>query len=227
MSSSKLQEEVGKLLDSAFPNLTILENHRPEWLISPNFTRLELDFYIPELQIAFEIQGEQHYKFVELFHGTYAGFEKQKLYDEEKKSLCHGKGIKLLEIDSYLDALIIMGDLSKMQIPENKKFVDAHERSLLSIPESIPDKKLRVLNEMQTSSQRTGLRVSDIRALLKWRKQCLYFYKKGGDWKDRTSKVGIIKFIPQKCYKKIMDNLSNAHNCTDIYNLFDYYLKLD
>jgi hypothetical protein len=68
MSTSKLQQEVGNLLDREFPQYRIRENYRPDWLLSSNITKLELDFYIEELKIGVEVQGEQHYKFVEFFH---------------------------------------------------------------------------------------------------------------------------------------------------------------
>jgi hypothetical protein len=55
-------------LDREFPQYRIRENYRPDWLLSSNITKLELDFYIEELKIGVEVQGEQHYKFVEFFH---------------------------------------------------------------------------------------------------------------------------------------------------------------
>lgn len=106
MSTSKLQAEVGNLLDRTFPQYRIRENYRPDWLISSNLTRLELDFYIEELKIGFEIQGEQHYKFIGFFYKTQEEFEKRKLYDLEKKNLCEGNKVKLIEIYSMMDAII-------------------------------------------------------------------------------------------------------------------------
>lgn len=116
MSSSKLQIEVGDLLDKTFPEYHIRENFRPDWLMSSNCTRLELDFYIEELKIAFEVQGAQHYEFVALFHGDEDGFEKQKQRDEEKKNLCYGAGIKLIEIFSSMDAIIEIKTLKEREI---------------------------------------------------------------------------------------------------------------
>jgi len=44
------------------PNINIIKNHRPKWLINPETNKiLEYDFYIPVLKLAFEIQGPTHY----------------------------------------------------------------------------------------------------------------------------------------------------------------------
>lgn len=106
MATSKLQIAVGNLLDKTFPQFRIRENYRPEWLCSSNLTKLELDFYIEELKIAFEIQGAQHFEYVPFFHGDRLNFEKRKLYDQEKKDLCYGQGVQLVELFSLMDAII-------------------------------------------------------------------------------------------------------------------------
>jgi len=119
VATSKLQIAVGELLDSTFPWLSIRENHRPDWLLSSSLTRLELDYYIEELKIAFEIQGRQHNEYVEFFHRDYSGYEKRKKYDEEKKDLCYGAGIKLVEIYTLMDAIIEIKSIEE-NIPQNK-----------------------------------------------------------------------------------------------------------
>ena len=125
MATSKLQKAVGNLLDKAFPEFSIKENCRPDWLLSSNLTRLELDFYIDELKIAFEIQGRQHYEFTPHFHKDYTEFELGKQYDAEKKDLCYGAGITLIEIDTLMDAIIEVKTLKEahgiIQKPIKKK----------------------------------------------------------------------------------------------------------
>lgn len=46
---------------------------------------VELDVFIEDLKLAFEYQGEQHYKPV---YWTERDFEQQLIRDEEKKSAC-------------------------------------------------------------------------------------------------------------------------------------------
>lgn len=99
------------MLDQRLPEFKIKENVRPNWLISSDNTWLELDFYIEELNIAFEVQGEQHYKFVPFFHKSEDDFTKRKKHDKEKRDLCYGKGIKLIEILTETDAEIAIKNI--------------------------------------------------------------------------------------------------------------------
>jgi len=114
MSTSKLQIAVGEMLDSTFPEFSIRENHRPDWLKSSSLTNLELDYFIEELSIGLEIQGAQHYQYVPFFHGSIENFDKRKLYDQEKKDLCYGNGIKLIEIFTLTDAIVAIKDIEEI-----------------------------------------------------------------------------------------------------------------
>ena len=59
---------------------------------------LELDIYIPELKLAFEYMGKQHYEWIKFFHKTKAEFEAQQYRDKCKKKLCKMLGITLIRI---------------------------------------------------------------------------------------------------------------------------------
>lgn len=54
MATSKLQKYTSSLLGKHFGEYTIRENHRPEWMMSRDGKRLELDFFIEELNFAIE-----------------------------------------------------------------------------------------------------------------------------------------------------------------------------
>ena len=58
---------------------------------------LPFDFYLPELNIAIEYQGKQHYEAIEYFGGEKQLYKQQK-HDKIKKDYCKEKGINLLEI---------------------------------------------------------------------------------------------------------------------------------
>lgn len=73
-------------------------NQRPTWLCG-----LELDGYCEPLGIAFEFQGEQHYKYIRKFHKSKKAFMVQLQNDAKKVQLC--KDIKLYIIDSRLPIL--------------------------------------------------------------------------------------------------------------------------
>lgn len=61
---------------------------------------LELDFYLPEYNIAIECQGEQHYKEVKKWGGKHT-FEERKNRDTIKQKLCEKNGVKLLYYANY------------------------------------------------------------------------------------------------------------------------------
>lgn len=105
---------MSKQLGVHLATFLIYENTRPDWLLGN-----ELDFYLPEIDIAIEIQGNQHYIFVPYFHGTYDKFIDQLHRDRAKKYLCEKKGIKLYEICTEIEADVLIVEL-KNKI-ENKK----------------------------------------------------------------------------------------------------------
>lgn len=102
MSTSKLQRKFSMALSQHFGGFTIRENMRPEWCLGDDFQRLELDFWIIELDVAVEIQGGQHYVYTPHFHSTYDGFLAQQARDEAKKKRCKDYGILLLEVDDEI-----------------------------------------------------------------------------------------------------------------------------
>ena len=65
---------------------------------------LRLDFYIPDLNIAIEVQGEQHYMPINKF-GGYDNLQKTIDRDKLKKTLCEKNGVKLYYI-KYDDDII-------------------------------------------------------------------------------------------------------------------------
>ena len=100
MATSKLQRQVSNQLSVYFGGYNIRENIRPEWLTHSNGSRLELDFYLEDLDIAIEVQGQQHYVYTPYFHASYNDFKKQQQRDIAKRTLCQSYGITLIEIDS-------------------------------------------------------------------------------------------------------------------------------
>jgi len=74
---------------------------RPDFLRNPvtggNFN-LELDCYNPELQLAVEYSGKQHYEYLPFFHRNKDAFLNQKYRDEIKRRMCKDKGITLIEV---------------------------------------------------------------------------------------------------------------------------------
>ena len=74
---------------------------RPDFLRNPvtggNFN-LELDCFDPELRLAVEYNGAQHYKYIPYFHKNNESFLNQKYRDDMKRRMCRDNGIKLIEV---------------------------------------------------------------------------------------------------------------------------------
>jgi hypothetical protein len=61
-------------------------------------TRMSFDFYNANKKIAVEVQGAQHIKYVEFFHGSRLKYLQQLKRDEKKLKFCEINGITLVEI---------------------------------------------------------------------------------------------------------------------------------
>ena len=61
-------------------------------------TRLRFDFYNANKQVAVEVHGAQHTKFVPFFHKRRSGFVSQLRRDQQKVDFCELNKIRLVEI---------------------------------------------------------------------------------------------------------------------------------
>jgi hypothetical protein len=78
-------------------------NTRPSWLLNHTGNKLELDGYSEQLNIAFEYNGEQHYRFSQRWHITIDVFDDQLYRDFIKYTLCDIFEIKVCVIPYTLD----------------------------------------------------------------------------------------------------------------------------
>jgi hypothetical protein len=81
-----------KLFRTTFPK------KKPAWLLSARKTRLELDGYSEDLEIAFEYQGKQHFVESKHFHSGNTIFRQRLADDRRKATLCRKHGVFLLQI---------------------------------------------------------------------------------------------------------------------------------
>jgi hypothetical protein len=56
-----------------------------------------LDVYIPDVSIAVEFMGEQHYRPIDFFGGR-AGFAEVQRRDRRKQQLCSSNGVELVYV---------------------------------------------------------------------------------------------------------------------------------
>lgn len=95
---SKGEEDCYMKLFEVFPCEPLLHT-RPEWLVNPETGRcLELDFYYPQLNVAIDYNGQQHYCFPNNFHKTYEEFLAQVRRDNMKADLCAAHGVMYVAV---------------------------------------------------------------------------------------------------------------------------------
>ena len=90
--------------------VTVLREYSPRCL---GLQRLDVYFELNGQKIAFEYQGEQHYKPIDFFGGVSA-FEKRIKLDERKKTKCKRNSIKLIEF-KYTDSVSINSIIGKLK----------------------------------------------------------------------------------------------------------------
>lgn len=107
---SNLHLQARKLIKELYPTLTITEEVPVR--IRRN-QQLYLDFFIPLLNTAIEVHGEQHFKFNTLFHSAPGDFMQQKKNDIVKSNWCETNGIRLVvfphfeEIEQWQNRLLM------------------------------------------------------------------------------------------------------------------------
>ncbi|MCD4745856.1 MAG: hypothetical protein K8R58_06115 [Bacteroidales bacterium] len=82
-----------KIIQEIFTQEETIRHCRPKWLEG-----LELDIYLPNIKLAFEYQGQQHYKPVKIWGGIKA-LKKLQERDAKKKLICKKQKIRLITVD--------------------------------------------------------------------------------------------------------------------------------
>lgn len=94
-SRSKLHLAARQILYDLFPTSHIIEE--VSLPIRRGVTQY-FDFYVNNIKLAVEVNGQQHYKFSTLFHATAADFIAQKRRDQDKRDWCEQNRITLIEL---------------------------------------------------------------------------------------------------------------------------------
>lgn len=106
---------------------------RPSWLLSVDGHRMELDGYNADLKIAFEHQGDQHFKLT-YFHNE-KSFNKRKENDERKRFLCKKHNVSLIEIPQIFSRTELknLTKTIKKQLPEKYFISDSFDVDLKDV----------------------------------------------------------------------------------------------
>ncbi len=80
-----------RIIQSIFPEYEVIHQGSPDWL-----GRQRFDVYVPELKMAVEYNGQQHYRAVKLFGGQ-QGFAATQIRDQEKREKAKKAGVTLIE----------------------------------------------------------------------------------------------------------------------------------
>lgn len=89
------------LLDFLVADWEYLDNAYPDWLITPQGARLQLERWYVNADVAFEFQGPQHYQKGDRFVRTDDELSRRLQYDGAKIRLCSLQGIDLIEVRGF------------------------------------------------------------------------------------------------------------------------------
>jgi hypothetical protein len=96
-NKSSLHLYARSLLTECFSGYIIYEEVKLPGSTNPkNKSALFIDFFIPNLKIAFEIHGKQHFEFIPYFHKSKLGFLQHKYRDNLKEEWLSKNLIKLV-----------------------------------------------------------------------------------------------------------------------------------
>jgi len=138
----------------------VLSNYKhPKLVYADSGREMELDIFIPALNLAFEYQGEQHY----FHHYLYGPPDEQQRRDKEKKEACEKAGIKLIPVPFWWDGSrdSLAATIHKA-IPEiGQKYFSPEQMNSNPIPEEMPPKYQKKSNAVKKLEVKTDLKNED------------------------------------------------------------------
>lgn len=81
------------IVRSIFPDKEVIHHYRADWL-----DRLEIDIFVPDLSLAIEYQGQQHFVAVDAWGGD-EGLKRTQERDKKKEGLCRDNNVTLAYVN--------------------------------------------------------------------------------------------------------------------------------
>lgn len=108
---SKLSDEVYDKFKKWYPHFTIRKEH----YVNYKGSRLFFDFFIKELNLLIECQGQQHYEFNKHFHGDKQSFIDSKKRDNLKIEYAEENRMAFMSIryDDVIDYISMQSNIMK------------------------------------------------------------------------------------------------------------------
>lgn len=100
---------------------------KPKWLVNSRGNQMELDGHNKSLNLAFEAQGEQHYRAVSHFNQTLKDLKHRIEDDSTKLELCKQNNVILIQVPYYVHP-------NKLQHYITEKFEHLSNKKLPMIP---------------------------------------------------------------------------------------------
>ena len=86
-----------KIIKEVYSSYRLLEEVKlPGSVDTRKMSVLYVDFFIPNLSIAIEVHGQQHYEYIPFFHKTKLGFAQALVRDSKKQDWCDLNDIELI-----------------------------------------------------------------------------------------------------------------------------------
>lgn len=88
-----------ELIKAAFPMFRCAEEEPLDTEVGGRRSTLKVDFLLPDLKVAIEVQGRQHAEYIKHFHGSRDGFEESQARDRAKQEGVEAAGYTLIAVD--------------------------------------------------------------------------------------------------------------------------------
>jgi hypothetical protein len=184
---------------------------KPKWLVNARGNRMELDGYCVSLKLAFEHQGEQHYRAVKHFNRRDETLSLRIEDDELKRALCIKHGVTLVEIPYFVGSERILEWIVEAIHSTRPDIPLTHVVSSISF---VPSNELKEFQEI--AEKRGGKCISQI--YLGVTEKHLFRCSKDHEWSALGSSIRQGSWCP-KCKPDAIGDANRKHSVESMHKL--------